>query len=112
MQDYSVGVVIVTLVGLVMVVIGVCQWIKRDEPVGFYNLTSPPRKEDITDVSEWNKKHGVIWILYGLCIELGFWTGYFVRESALEVLFMLGGVLIPLPFMVMRHKRLEKRYIR
>jgi len=112
MQDYSVGVVIVTLVGLVMVVIGVCQWIKRDEPVGFYNLTSPPRKEDITDVSEWNKKHGVIWILYGLCIELGFWAGYSVKGSALEVLFMLGGVLIPLPFMVMRHKRLEKRYIR
>ena len=54
MQDLSIGVVIITLVGLVMVVIGVCQWIKKDEPVGFYNLTSPPRKEDITDVSEWN----------------------------------------------------------
>ncbi len=66
------GLVIISMVALIMVIIGVCQMIKKDEPVGFYNMIDPPKKEEITDIVEWNKKHGMIWIIYGICIELGF----------------------------------------
>ena len=73
------GLVIVSLVALVMLTIGISQFVKKDVPVGFYNITIPPKKEEITDIIAWNKKHGII---------------------------------LPLPFMVIRHKSLEKEYKR
>ena len=44
------GLAIMTLVALVMLTIGIYQFKKKDEPVGFYNLTAPPKKEEITDI--------------------------------------------------------------
>ncbi len=73
-------------------------------------MLDPPKKEEITDIVEWNKKHGMIWIIYGICIELGFWLGFIVPNDALEFLFTMGGVVFPLPFMIMRHRNLEKEY--
>ena len=52
----------------------------------------------------------MIWIVYGICIELGFWLGFFMPNEVFEMIFMMGGVLVPLPFMVMRHRKLEKEY--
>lgn len=104
------GLVIITFVALIMVTIGLCQITKKENPVGFYNVIDPPRKEEISDVIQWNKKHGMIWIVYGICIELGFWLGYIAPSEVLEMVFMMGGVIVPLPFMVMRHRSLEKQY--
>lgn len=108
--EMIIGLVIITFVAGVMVVIGLCQLLKKDEPVGFYNVIEPPRKEEISDVIQWNKKHGIIWIVYGICIELGFWLAYLMPNEILEMVFMMGGILIPLPFMVIRHRMLEKEY--
>ncbi len=102
------GLVIVSLVALVMLTIGIFQFVKKDVPVGFYNLTVPPKKEEITDIVAWNKKHGMIWIIYGICIELGFLLGNVMPTGLLQMIVMAGGVILPLPFMVMRHRRLEK----
>ena len=101
---------IVSFVAGIMIIIGIVQMTKKDEPVGFYNVIAPPKKEEISDVIQWNKKHGVIWIVYGICIELGFWVGYAMPIGTLEMVFMMGGVIIPLPFMVLRHRSLEKEY--
>ena len=104
------GLVIISLVALVMLTIGIFQLKKKDVPVGFYNLTAPPRKEEITDIIAWNKKHGMIWIIYGICIELGFLLGNVMPTGMLQMIVMTGGIILPLPFMVMRHKSLEKKY--
>lgn len=104
------GLVIISLVALVMLTIGVFQFVKKDVPVGFYNLTIPPKKEEITDIIAWNKKHGMIWIIYGICIELGFLLGNVMPTGVLQMVFMAGGIILPLPFMVARHKRLQKKY--
>ena len=32
-------------------------------------------------------------------------------SEVLEMVFMMGGVIIPLPFMVLRHRALEKAFI-
>ncbi len=104
------GLVIISMVALIMVIIGVCQMIKKDEPVGFYNMIDPPKKEEIAEIVEWNKKHGMIWIIYGICIELGFWLGFITPIDALEILFTMGGIVFPLPFMIMRHRSLVKEY--
>lgn len=102
--------IIMSMVALIMILIGVCQITKKDAPVGFYNLIEPPKKEEISDVLEWNKQHGRIWLIYGICIELGCWLGYIVPIEALEIFFAMGGVVIPLPFMIIRHHSLTKIY--
>ena len=104
------GLVIISIVAVIMVIIGISQFNKKENPVGFYNVIAPPKKEEISDVIQWNKKHGFIWIVYGICIELGFWLGYIMPSEVLEMVFMMGGVIIPLPFMVLRHRALEKEY--
>lgn len=108
--EMIIGLVIISFVAAIMVIIGVCQMVKKDAPVGFYNMIDPPKKEDISDIIQWNKKHGIIWIIYGICIELGFWLGYLMPNEVLEMIFMMGGILIPLPFMILRHHKLEKMY--
>jgi len=102
--------VIISFVAGIMIIIGITQIAKKKEPVGFYNVIAPPKKEEIKDIIQWNKKHGFIWIVYGLCIELGFWLGYIMPSEVLEMVFMMGGVIIPMPFMVLRHRALEKEY--
>ena len=104
------GLVIISIVAVIMVIIGISQFNKKENPVGFYNVIAPPKKEEISDVIQWNKKHGFIWIVYGICIELGFWLGYIMPSEVLEMVFTMGGVIIPLPFMVLRHRALEKEY--
>ena len=104
------GLVIISLVALIMELIGLFQLNKKGEPVGFYNLEAPPKKENITDIEKWNKKHGMIWILYGASIELGFWFGYIVPSDVLAPILLMGGVVIPIPFMIMRHNSLVKKY--
>lgn len=104
------GLIILSFVAAIMGLIGVCQVVKKDAPVGFYNVIDPPKKEEISDIIQWNKKHGMLWILYGICIELGFWLGYVMPSEVLEMIFMMGGVVLPLPLMIVRHHRLEKEY--
>ena len=104
------GLVILSIVALIMIMIGVVQMLKKEGPVGFYNVIDPPKKEEISDGKEWNKQHGMLWIIDGICIDTGYWLGYFMPITALEVLFTLGGTVLPLPLMILRHRTLDKRY--
>lgn len=108
--EMVIGLVIISLAASIMIIIGLCQVRNKEKPVGFYNVIDPPKKEKISDIIQWNKKHGIIWIVYGICIELGFWIGYVMPIEALEIFFMIGGIVIPLPFMCLRHHKLEKVY--
>lgn len=102
--------VIISIVALIMMLIGIKQFNQKEDPVGFYNLIDPPKAVDITDIVAWNRKHGLIWIIYGMCIEAGFWIGYFIPNEVLQTICMMGGGGIPLPFMVIRHKVLVRKY--
>lgn len=106
------GLVIFSSVAVLMFLIGLLQFKNREKPVGFFNTENPPEKEEITDVLLWNKKHGMLWILYGICIELGFLLGSVMPLAALEIVFTIGGVIIPLPVMIHRHYVLERTYRR
>lgn len=108
--ETTIGLVIISVVALIMISIGIFQFTKKDVPVGFYNMTEPPKKEEITDIIQWNKKHGIIWIFYGICMELCFWLAFIIPAEVLKVVFLIGGIIIPLPFMVIRHRQLVKKY--
>lgn len=105
-----IGLVIISISALIMLLIGIFQFHKKDEPVGFYNLIDPPKKNEITDIILWNKQHGIIWICYGVCIEIGFLLGIFSSLEILQIIFMVGGLVVPLPIMIIRHQILVKKY--
>ena len=47
------GLVIISIVAVIMVIIGISQFNKKENPVGFYNVIAPPKKEEISDVIQW-----------------------------------------------------------
>lgn len=104
------GLCIYSFVALIMMSIGFVQYNRKDNPVGFYNVVDPPKKEEISDIIAWNKRHGLIWIGYGICIELGLWLGYIAPNEVLEMIFLIGAVIIPLPIMIMCHNKIVKMY--
>ena len=53
-------------------ILGVVQFRSKD-PVGFWAGKKPPRKEQITNVKSYNRKHGIMWILYGAGLIGWFW---------------------------------------
>lgn len=97
------------LCGAVMLIIGVSQR-KSKTPVGFYTGETPPKPEELSDVPAWNRKHGAMWIGYGALLVLCWIAGLFLGDSPLLLLPMLAGPLVPLPFMILYHKKLSGRY--
>ncbi len=96
-------------VALVMVGIGVFQ-LKSKKPVGFYSGVKPPEEHEISDVKAWNKKHGTMWILYGVTIILTAATIFVLKDSVLSMILCGGGIVIPIFFMILYHNKLVRLY--
>ena len=64
-ENIIAGVVILGICGLQFIVLGIFQ-VKNKEPVGFWSGVKPPFRDKISDVTAFNKKHGMMWIIYGL----------------------------------------------
>jgi hypothetical protein len=94
-----------------MIGIGASQ-LKSKTPVGFYTGEKAPNVEEIADVSAWNRKHGVMWIVYGAVILLSWVVGFLVEEVFWQGFALIAGVCLPLIFMIMYHSVLVKRYKR
>ena len=105
------GFVIYALVALFMMGIGIVQ-IKSRKPVAFYSGEKPLKAEELTDVSAWNRKHGMMWLVYGIIILLSFLIGARIGDSVWAAVPMIGGVLVPVIFMIRYHNQLRKKYLR
>lgn len=104
-----IGFVIFLLVTLIMFAIGISQILSND-PVGFYTGEKPPKRENIRDVNVWNKKHGAMWLLYGVATIVGYGIGYIMGNTIWSAIPMCGGVIIPLPIMIWYHHVLVRKY--
>ncbi|MGN1176418.1 MAG: hypothetical protein ACI4S1_13280 [Roseburia sp.] len=111
MVEYIFGFVIYAFVAIFMMGIGIVQ-LKSKKPVAFYSGEKPPRAEDVTDVNAWNKKHGLMWIVYAVVIVLSYFAGMLIGDSVWSVIPMVGGVVVPIPFMIRYHNRLRKEYLK
>lgn len=107
--ENMIGLVIYGLVALFMMGIGVTQ-LKSKEPVGFYSGEKPPKAENVTDIKAWNRKHGLMWLVYGMIILVSFFIGNLFGDSVWAVIPMVGGVIVPVIFMIWYHHRLIKKY--
>lgn len=105
--------VIYLLVAFVMIGIGVSQ-LKSRTPVGFYSGEKPFSAEQLSDVVMWNKKHGEMWIIYGIIIIFSGLVGTFLigADAGWQVISipMVGGVVAPIIWMIGYHERLICKY--
>lgn len=97
------------LVALIMIGIGVSQ-LKSKKPVAFYSGEKAPDEEEISDVKTWNRKHGIMWVLYGIIIVISWLCSCMLGDSIVTLVPLLGGVIIPIGFMIWYHHRLTRKY--
>ena len=69
--------IVMGICAMFMFGIGLVQ-IKSKKPVAFYSGEKPPLEEKVKDIENWNKKHGIMWILYGIAIVIGIVGGLIV----------------------------------
>lgn len=109
--ENMIGFIIFLFVAFIMIAIGISQ-VKSNTPVGFYSGEKPPRVEDLTNVHEWNVKHGMMWISYGIIMLVGYFIGALIGDSIWSAIPMCGGVVLPIIEMVWYHHKLIKMYRR
>ncbi len=93
-----------------IIILGFVQY-RSKEPVGFWAGKKPPRKEEITDVGAYNRKHGLMWILYGLGLIVCYVCGMSFGGLTAAYLCMaevFGGLLA----MAAYHNMLNRMYYR
>lgn len=102
--------VVLLICAIPLIILGIVQY-RSKEPVGFWAGKKPPRKEEITDVSAYNRRHGLMWILYGAGFVFSFACGMLFGGLAAAYLCMVevfGGLVL----MVIYHNKLNRRYYR
>ena len=109
MAEYIISLVVFLLVTIVMIIIGISQ-MRSKKPVGFYSGEKPPREEELSDVVAWNKKHGYMWVAYGLIIIGFFVMTSFIKSEAIAMVLLLSGIIGSLPIMMLYHSHLKKKY--
>lgn len=101
------------LVALVMIGIGVSQ-LRSKTPVAFYSGEKPFAEGELSDMAMWNKRHGEMWIIYGMIIILSGFAGTFLigMDAVWQLVLvpMVGGVVVPIVWMIGYHERLIRKY--
>lgn len=105
--EFVFSLVIISAVAFIMIAIGVSQ-LKSTKPVGFYTGQKPPEEEQLTNVRQWNRKHGIMWIAYGVAMACTFFVGPAAGDSLYSTIALAAVVAGGLLLMVWYHGRLEK----
>lgn len=111
MSEAVISGLIFGLCAATMIVIGIWQ-VRSREPVGFYSGEKGPSREQVTDVRAWNRGHGMMWIVYGVCIIAAGALTLPLSDGMLALIPITAGVIAPIPLMILRHNQLMKRYLK
>ena len=111
MADIIIPLFIFSYVSLIMIAIGIMQY-KSKKPTGFYTGETPPNAEQLTDVTAWNHRHGMMWIIYGIVIIVSFLFGLLIPHEVLSALLPVAIILGALPVMILYHHKLKKQYFK
>lgn len=103
--------VIFFITAWIMMGIGITQ-LKSETPVGFYSGEKPPAEDELTDVPAWNRKHGMMWLVYGMIIMLSGVAGAAIADSIWCAVIVCSGLLVPIVFMIWYHGRLVRKYFK
>lgn len=76
--------------------IGIYQYNQKEFPVSFNTGETPMRREDVSDVVAYNRKHGILWISFSMLLAIGFILGTILNDpiwfSIITIVCMLGGI--------------------
>ena len=111
MAENIIMIVILAWTAFIMIVVGVFQ-IKSKEPVGFYTFEKPLKREQVPDVEIWNKKHGKMWIGYGVGIILAYLIGLLIGDQVVSGILFMGFIFGAIPVMIFYHHWLKKKYVK
>ena len=109
MVETIITLIIFGIVSMIMIGIGISQ-LKSIEPVGFYSGEKPPKEDEITDVQAWNRKHGIMWLLYGIVIMVSWFLGFIIGNSIFCLIPFCGGIVVPVVIMIWYHNKLTRLY--
>lgn len=106
--EIVISIVILLVSAVPMIILGIVQYRSKD-PVGFWSGKKPPQREEITDVKAYNRKHGLMWIFFGvglvMCYVCGlFWGG--LIAGCLCMIEVVGGIFA----MIAYHEKLNRMY--
>lgn len=108
--EFIIGLFIYLLTASIMIGIGVSQ-LKSKTPVAFYSGEKPFEAKELSDVSAWNRKHGIMWITYGIVILLSYLLSAVIGlDSACSLVLMTAGAIAPIAVMIWYHNRLIRTY--
>ena len=107
--------VISFLTSLIFVVLGISQY-KSEKPVSLNTGEKPPCKDELTDVLEWNRKHGKNLIIYGcvLFLTLSVFV-YFIEKYdyiAVQIILFILVILGEVAWLEIQHNILKKKLIK
>ena len=102
---------IILFASFIIIVIGISQ-VKSKEPVGFYTGEKPPKKEDLTDAALWNKKHGMMWIFYGVAMTGSYLLGLVIKQEFIAFVILMLAIVGGLPVMIFYHHHLMRKYLK
>lgn len=108
--EILIGFFISLFVALIMVCIGISQF-KSKTPAAFYTGEKPLNPNELSDVDAWNRKHGRMWIIYGVVIILSYilatLVGLYTKAGPI---IYCNGVFLPIVVMIGYHNKLIKIY--
>lgn len=109
--------VISLLVSLIFIILGIRQY-KAEKPVAINTGEKPPREDELTSVTEWNRRHGRNFIILGcaLFITLSVFA-YFIEKldgAALQVATVIFVVMIfaEIAWIAFEHNVMKKKMIK
>lgn len=115
MAEIIIYLVISLLVSLVFIVLGIRQ-IRSDVPVTLNTGETPPREDELTDVSEWNRKHGRNLIIFGCVLFVTMSAFVYVLEkyttTAMQVAVFFIALFGEIAWVEMQHQLLKKKLIK
>jgi len=111
MADIILPAFIYSYVALIMIAIVIMQY-KSKKPTGFYTGELPPKAEQLTDVTAWNHRHGMMWMIYGIAIIVSFLAGLLIPHEVISILLPIVIILGALPVMILYHHKLKKNYVK
>ena len=111
MAENIIMIIVLAWTAFIMIVVGVFQ-VNAKEPVGFYTFEKPLKREQVSDVAMWNKKHGMMWVTYGGGIIVAYLIGLLIGDEIISGILFIGFIFGALPVMVFYHHWLKKKYVK
>ncbi len=107
--------VISLLVSLIFIILGIRQYM-AEKPVTINTGEKPPREDELTDVTEWNHRHGRNFIIFGCALFITLLIfGYFIEKLdgvMLQVVIFVIALFAEIAWVEFEHNVMKKKMIK